>query len=108
MKYYSEVLNEKFDTIEELEQAEAADKEKEFDKEKLIEKIKDEQNNYEMARERANELKKEAKDMVDEAMDRLVKAIGDYNKKYGVYVEKNSDSWTSFMKDFLDDPFNLF
>lgn len=104
MKYYSEKLKKVFDTPEELEKAEAAVDET---KEVLISKIKEEKNNYEMAAERAKELRTEANAMIDEAREKYFKAISKYNEQYGPYITNGTDEGKS-ITDLFNSVFRTF
>ena len=86
MKYYSDVLDTMFDTPEELEKAEANAKAKDVEKEKARAKVNDLYNDFDMAKERAAELKEEADNMIIEAESRLDEAMKTYCEKYGPII----------------------
>ena len=103
MKYYSEELKELFDTPEELEEAEAAANKTE---EALKADVDRETNNFEMARERAKELRKEADTMVDEAREKYFEALRKYNKKVGPLIEVTKNDYEKSYKDLIEDLFS--
>ena len=96
MKYYSDVLNEMFDSAEELEKAEADDKAKAVEQDEAKAKIDDLFGDLEMAKERAKDLRDEANAMVSEARNKLDEALDKYCRKFGKYtgVTENGDQFT--------------
>lgn len=91
MKYYSDVLDTMFDTPEELEKAEANAKAKDVEKDEAKAKIDDLFGNFEMAKERAKDLRDEADEMVAEAKEKLDEALNKYCEKYGEYTRVRED-----------------
>lgn len=98
MKYYSDVLDEMFDSAEELEKAEADDKAKAVEQDEAKAKIDDLIGDLEMAKERAKDLRDEADAMVSEARNKLDEALDEYCNKYGKYtgVTENGDQFTIY------------
>jgi len=117
MKYYSDTLGKLFDTEEALEKAEAVHKEEEEKKAELATRISKEKKelatriddtekkldeaykDLDAARERAREIQKEALKKIEEVlhpaeervknaqMEKL-KAVKEFNEKYGVFTTK--------------------
>lgn len=98
MLYYSEKLDQKFKTVEELEKAEA---DVDLTEKELAAKVEEESNNYEMARGLAGNLRKEANDIMTEARERYLNAIREYNKHFGPLITTGG-SETSQVKSFTD------
>ena len=92
MKYYSEVLNRNFDTVEELEQAEKAEEEKNalMSKEKEL-RLKDvaevqkAANDYLNLVFQNNEIRKELKEKENEAYLVYKKALDEFSKQHKNY-----------------------
>ena len=91
MKYYSDVLDTMFNSVEELEEAEADAKAKDVEKDEAKAKVDDLMNDLEMAKERAAELKDEANNMIIEAQNRLDEALNAYCEEYGTYTTIGKD-----------------
>ena len=114
MKYFSEILNKTFNSVEELEVAEKKELEKQEaekqelkkisnDKKALAKKVEeaddilqDAYNKYALAKENCakileeakleiNELLEPAKKAIQDAQKQKYEAIAEFNKKYGVY-----------------------
>ena len=92
MKYYSEVLNRNFDTVEELEQAEKAEEEKNAlmskEKELRLKDVADVQkaaNDYLNLVFQNNEIRKELKEKENEAYLVYKKALDEFSKKHKNY-----------------------
>lgn len=109
MKYYSDVLDQMFNSAEELEKAEADAKAKDVQRDEAKAKIDDLVNDLETAKEKAAKLKDEADNMIIEAQTRLDEALDAYCKEYGKYTMIGKDGGkcsiykcTSHNKDYYD------
>ena len=98
MLYYSEKLNQKFKTVEELEKAEA---DVDLTEKELSAKVEEESNNYEMAKGLATNLRKEANEIMDEARERYLNAIREYNKRFGPLIT-TGESEIGHVKNITD------
>lgn len=102
MLYYSEKLNQKFKTVEELEKAEAkAEADANLTEKELASKVEEESNNYEMAKGLAKNLRTEANDIMTEARERYLNAVSEYNKRFGPLIT-TGESETSHIKNITD------
>lgn len=110
MLYYSEKLDQKFKTVEELEKAEEKAKaDASLTEKELAAKVKEESNNYEMAKGLAENLRKEADDIMAEARERYFNAIREYNKRFGPLITtgENAISPVKGFTDFFSDLFKF-
>jgi hypothetical protein len=108
MLYYSEKLNQKFKTVEELEKAEAkAEADANLTEKELAAKVEEESNNYEMAKGLAKNLRKEADDIMAEARERYFNAISEYNKRFGPLITTGTSD-TSHVTNITDMFHDLF
>ena len=110
--FYSNVLNQKFDTVEELEAAEKAHQEEQIKKETALatrkadaQKVDDMWQKLVEARKNAMLSIKEAEKDYSEAVNEFVKKYGSYHKTYsssdGKYVLGVGDIIDQFFSDFF-------
>jgi hypothetical protein len=111
MKYYSEILDEKFDTVKDLEKAE-----KEFEIKQIeLKKKREEELKIIEARKaeraiRAKEVEEafiEANKMREKATELLNKFLKDYGSYHSTIKYSKPFNWNSWFLDCLNDLFNF-
>ena len=92
MKYYSEILNKNFDTIEELEKEEKAEQEKKVliskekeERQKAVAEIQDAANDYLKLVTKNNEVRNQLKEKEDLAYNEYKNKLSDFSKAHKNY-----------------------
>lgn len=85
--YYSKLLNKPFDTLKELQEAEAEFHKANEEKEKLASEKKARAEEIKLLKSKTIEARKEAQKLIKEADDAYNKAVDEFIRDYGSYHE---------------------